>query len=176
MKNCKICNKSKSETAFETHRAQCKSCRSIYLRNKKLVWYARNKEYAKLKTKEWREQNAARKRAYRKIEYAKNREAAKEATRLYRINNPAKINHWARMRQLAKAKRTPTWLTTEDLWLIEQFYEIAAARTKATGILWHVDHKIPLRGKIVSGLHVPYNLQVIPESVNKVKRNYWSDT
>jgi hypothetical protein len=44
-------------------------------------------------------------------------------------------------------------------------------RTKMTGIEWHVDHIIPLQGKNVSGLHTPYNLQVIPASWNTAKGN-----
>ena len=68
--------------------------------------------------------------------------------------------------------RTPAWLTVDDLWLIEQAYELAALRTKLFGFSWHVDHILPLQGKQVSGLHVPTNLQVIPwvDNVRKANR------
>jgi 5-methylcytosine-specific restriction endonuclease McrA len=55
-----------------------------------------------------------------------------------------------------------------------QFYDVAKLRTKATGVTWEVDHVIPLRGKSVSGLHVPTNLQVILKSENRAKRNFVS--
>ena len=53
-----------------------------------------------------------------------------------------------------------------------QFYDIAKLRTKCTGKTWEVDHVLPLRGKSVSGLHVPANLQVILKSENRAKRNF----
>jgi len=71
----------------------------------------------------------------------------------------------------AKMKRTPAWLTESDIWMMQEIYELAELRTRLTGISWHVDHIIPLQGKIVSGLHVPTNLQVIPAAINLSKGN-----
>ena len=70
-----------------------------------------------------------------------------------------------------KANRTPRWLTEDDFWLMEQAYELAKLRTEMLGFQWEVDHTIPLRGKLVSGLHVPDNLRVIPKTANRDKSN-----
>ena len=65
------------------------------------------------------------------------------------------------------------WLTGDDYWIIEQAYELASLRTKMFGFSWEVDHVLPMQGKIVSGLHVPTNLQVIPARLNRQKTNQY---
>lgn len=80
-----------------------------------------------------------------------------------------KVNASTAARRAAKLHRTPRWLSDDDKWLIDQIYGLAALRTKILGFPWHVDHIIPLQGRIVSGLHTPYNLQVIPGVDNSRK-------
>jgi hypothetical protein len=74
----------------------------------------------------------------------------------------------------SKNSRTPSWLGADELWMIEQAYELAALRTKLFGFSWQVDHIVPLQGKLVSGLHTPYNLQVIPAKHNQSKSNQFT--
>jgi hypothetical protein len=89
----------------------------------------------------------------------------------WKTNNPAKLQAMDARRRAAKLYRTPAWLTDDEQWMIAQAYDIAAQRTKLFGISWHVDHVLPLQGRLVSGLHVPTNLQVIPAAVNCRKSN-----
>jgi hypothetical protein len=77
--------------------------------------------------------------------------------------------------QNAKIKRTPKWLSDDDFWMIKEIYDLASLRTKLFGFLWHVDHIVPIRGKKVSGLHTPENLQVIPWIDNVKKSNKFNE-
>lgn len=86
----------------------------------------------------------------------------------YRQLHSARILSHVRAYQLAKDNRFPDWA---DKNVISEFYELAKQLSKETGISHHVDHIIPLRGKLVSGLHVPENLQVIPYNENISKSN-----
>ena len=109
----------------------------------------------------------------------KNKAKVAASKKQYAIKNKGKIHAAVAKREAAKLLRTPKWLTEDDLWMIEQAYELAALRTKMFGFPWHVDHVLPLQGKTVSGLHVPTNLQVIVgiENVrkgNRVMENGWS--
>lgn len=67
-------------------------------------------------------------------------------------------NAW---RRLEKKHRVPKWVRFEDILPI---YE-AAARAK----YYDVDHIVPIHGKNVSGLHVPWNLQLLTASENSRK-------
>jgi len=54
---------------------------------------------------------------------------------------------------------------------IEKVYDDAAYLTLETGVLHRVDHIIPLNGVDCSGLHVPWNLQILTEEANVAKSN-----
>jgi hypothetical protein len=62
-------------------------------------------------------------------------------------------------RRAARRNQTPPWA---DMDAIRRIYAEAVRLTEATGVVHHVDHVLPLRGKRVSGLHVHTNLQVLP--------------
>ena len=73
----------------------------------------------------------------------------------------------ARKRHIRLA--TPKWLTKQQKIEIRSFYEEAERLKSTTGVDYEVDHIIPIRGGIVSGLHVPWNLRVITAAENQTK-------
>lgn len=105
--------------------------------------------------------------------YQANLEVYKTRAIQWKIKNRDKWNARCMERYTLKLRACPKWLTEDEHWMIEQAYALAKMREQVCGGKWHVDHIVPLRGKTVSGLHVPWNLQVIPASVNCAKRNTW---
>jgi len=95
----------------------------------------------------------------------------KEQSKKYRFDNKEHINAYNMKRKAAKLKRTPSWLTKQDYNNIKDYYKLAKIKEQETGIKYHVDHIIPLQGKLVCGLHVPTNLQVITATENLSKSN-----
>lgn len=91
---------------------------------------------------------------------------ALSTSRWARINKDKK-NVSTANRRAAKLNATPKWLTEVMRSEIEYFYKESSEKI----IPHHVDHIVPLQGVLVCGLHVPWNLQVIPAKDNLKKSN-----
>ena len=123
------------------------------------------------KTKIWREKNVAYRKEYSANHYRENKQRILDAGRLRRSKQKDIEAAKAAFKRAEKNKRTPSWLSAEDKRNMRKIYAFAAEMSRAYGFEWHVDHIYPLHGKLVSGLHVPDNLQVIPASINRQKSN-----
>jgi len=119
----------------------------------------------------WRKNNPDSVKKHNGMQYIAHTDKIKAGVKNWSKNNPVKMLTYTRASQTKRHMRYPKWLTCDDRWMIEQAYELAVLRTKMFGFSWHVDHIIPLQGKTVSGLHTPYNLQVIPGAENVRKSN-----
>lgn len=81
-------------------------------------------------------------------------------------------NAWNAWRKAKEAKRVPPWIRfARDVLPVyrallrgKKLYDPVTAKNG-----WVVDHIISLRGKIVSGLHVPTNLQALRFCENSSK-------
>jgi ABC-type nitrate/sulfonate/bicarbonate transport system substrate-binding protein len=163
----------------------CISCHAAKCLTYQQKWRAKNpdkvKQYSEkyaeshaASTKEWRNANRDKCADNQRKWNSQNREKRNDLSRKWRAQNRDVMVSLKAKRRADILSRTPKWLTKDDLWMIREAYTLAKLRTRLTGIAWQVDHVIPLRGKKVSGLHVPSNLQVIPEHVNLKKGNRYA--
>ena len=99
-------------------------------------------------------------------------DAAKNAYKQkYKEANPDMYKEMVSLRRRRFRQATPKWLTAEQRMEIRLKYRLAIELSRATGIRHAVDHIVPLQGEEVCGLHVPWNLQVIPQEENLKKYN-----
>lgn len=171
---CRICQTEKELTAFGRHvtykdglDTRCIECRRARHR---AIWKANPDKY-RAHTKKYKEANKELIAERGKKYVTENPEVRKTTMRNYRQKTKDIQAEYVRRRQSAKMRRTPSWLTEDDVWMMREAYKLARLRTKMFGFSWHVDHILPLQGKTVSGLHVPTNLQVIPWLDNVKKHN-----
>lgn len=143
----------------------CKNCWEQYRKLNEIKMDSYYKEYYKAHKEELLIKNAMYQQNHRKQFNAYNSK--------YRKANKAKVAAICRKRQASKILRTPKWMSSLMYSHIEQFYDAAINLTKEFGVKMVVDHIVPLQGKNVSGLHVPWNLQVITKLENDKKGNKW---
>lgn len=137
-------------------------------------WRAANPEKVEADKKKRREASARRKTKrpapITALETAiYQRQYAKHASN----NFPEKKTAARAKRRASELRATPEWA---DRKAMQAVYEEAAFRKEIVGGEWHVDHIVPLRSKLVCGLHNQFNLQVLPGEENLAKSNkFWPD-
>ena len=147
--------------------------KAYYLKTKEVQkqYRERTKEKRKLAQKKYYQANKARIKKVKQAYLAKTKELRKlKSAKYYEIHKDECIAR-AEARYASKLRAIPKWVDSEQMWLIGEIYHLAQLRNATTGTRWAVDHIVPLKGERVSGLHVPQNLQVIPEQLNRIKYN-----
>jgi 5-methylcytosine-specific restriction endonuclease McrA len=156
MKACTKCREMKPLNDFyrnknkrDGHESRCKICSHAALRG-------------------WRQKNPEKSKAHLKNWYVNNRERHIAGVLAAKAQNPEKERLRNKLRTVRRRGHAPAWVKPEDF---APFYELARNATELVGEPYHVDHIVPLCGKTVSGLHVPWNLQVLSAKENLRKGN-----
>ena len=128
-----------------------------------------NPEKVKALFESWSEKNPEKIKAYGvKAGRAWHERNPDYSSNFYKANKERYVAARAR-RRAAQESATPSWLTAVDKAMIQEMYDVSEARYIQTGIKHHVDHIVPINGKNVAGMHVPWNLQVITAHENLSK-------
>ena len=160
-KKCGSCKTTKETTEFSKAsgrydglQSHCKDCRST--RRKKD--YLKNKEHELELVKAWAKDNP---------------DAVKSKARKYAQSDKgsAYYNSRSSERRSNKKDATPKWLTDAHRDGMKSLYLLAKKLEKLCNVKYHVDHIVPLNGTDVSGLHTPWNLQIMEASLNIRKSN-----
>ena len=138
--------------------------------------YTKHREKRLAADKARREANKEMYLQRERASYAKHKAARSARMKKWAANNKDRIAAYAAERRAARRKSTPKWLSDEQFDQILDWYKSAEIMSQLTGRKCHVDHIVPLRGKTVSGLHVPWNMQVLFAEDNLKKNNIaWPD-
>lgn len=162
MKTCRICSEVKDVALFYPNRRICKLCHN----SMGYLWKDAHKQ-------QWLETVAkSKKRLYdidsstvlkRNTEWRKeNKDWVKSYNKQYQMDNPEIVALSRRLRGASIKRQCPPWANVN---IIKSVYK------KARTLGLEVDHIIPLQGKLVSGLHVENNLQLLTRTENRIKSN-----
>ena len=124
----------------------------------------------KAEKKKYREDNLEKIKEQQKTCYQTNPKKYKDNSKRWKTNpeNKGKVNAIQALNRAKRLKR--------HMLLDEAGRKAIAEIYKNCPDDWHVDHIAPLLGKTISGLHLPENLQYLPEWVNYMKGNRWEES
>lgn len=168
VKTCGRCKQPKPEADF--HRAaahksglqsSCKQCKAEESLARYHAKLADNPEYAKKK----KEYDAKR----RIVSARKIREYDK--IRAHQPNRRILTAEGVKRRRSTLKVATPFWLSDSERKDMRRLTALAKTWSEKWGVPYHTDHIVPLHGKDVCGLHVPWNLQILAAPLNYTKSN-----
>lgn len=156
---------------------------SEYFKKLRKEYYVKNKEEILKKQKEYYHNNFVEISNKSKLRYEENKseiipkvteyrkknpEKVKTFQKRYRENNPDKLKEHFLRRKYQINQATVSWANKEK---IKEIYKERNRLIRETGLMYNVDHIIPLLNDKVCGLHVENNLQIIKDSENFIKNN-----
>jgi hypothetical protein len=135
---------------------------------KQQAYYNTHKSAVRGTNDAWKRANPDKFIGYQSAYCARNPERVSASKKAYADANPGKVKAIGAKRRAAKLSATPAWF---EKVLVAAVYSEATTRSKTEGIVYHVDHIVPLRSKFVCGLHCLANLQIITGEDNQRKGN-----
>lgn len=170
-KRIKACSDCK-EIKIIINNSYCAECSSI--RDKKSADKRKDKISANKKI--YYQNNKNEICAKKNIRDKENKEKVAKINRASRKKRRGKRNAAEAERHASKLNRTPKWITKEHKAEIKKIYILSKELQWLSEDVLTVDHILPLLGENVSGLHVPWNLQILGRDDNSKKNNSFDGT
>ena len=138
--------------------------------------YAADKDKYRTKAAEAYVKNPEAQRERKRDSYQKHKSKICAYVKNWAKKNPEKVTSYASSRRARKVNAVPIWSDElDDLFALEAA-DKANQLAVITGAKWEIDHMVPLKSKLVCGLHWHGNLQLLPAHVNRSKSNrVWPD-
>lgn len=166
-----LCGRDKSNACNECKKAWALENKEYYSNyhiehrdehlEKQKDYHNENKEILVVKQKEWRDTHKEQKVETDHFYYINNREKCLAKMKIWAQDNRDITRALKIKSQTNRNLRVPKWADWDKI------KEVYANCPKSM----EVDHIIPLQGKLVSGLHVSWNLQYLTPVANRAKSN-----
>jgi hypothetical protein len=158
------------------HCGECTRLRhySWYEKNKEQAlsiigkWQQKNKDVVNTGTRDWRKNNPQSAKETHKRYYTTHKETKLQFNKLWRERNKPLLQYYNSKRRAQIKRASVDWA---DIGKMIVIYEQSVSMSRETGIMYQVDHIVPLQHKLVCGLHWEGNLQILSKKENQHKGN-----